>query len=125
MSLVDSLSNVLTSHGAEHRNSEAWPRWGRYVWPNYYVASNFADEVSFLKRWITDRIAWMDEQLGFDPSFILTGDVNRDGEVNVADVNAVINMILSGNFTPGGDVNGDNEVNIADINAVIDLVLNQ
>ena len=54
----------------------------------------------------------------------LKGDVNNDGEVNIADINAVIDMILSGNSDMHGDVNGDNEVNIADINAVIDIILN-
>ena len=51
------------------------------------------------------------------------GDVNLDGEVNIADVNAVINLILAGIHATPGDVNGDGEVNIADINALIDLIL--
>ena len=51
------------------------------------------------------------------------GDVNGDGEVNIADINAVIDMILSGSSSLAGDVNGDGEVNIADINAVIDIIL--
>ena len=51
------------------------------------------------------------------------GDVNCDGEVNIADVNAVIAMILSGKPEDSGDVNGDGEVNIADVNTVIDLIL--
>ena len=51
------------------------------------------------------------------------GDVNGDNEVNIADVNAIIDLILSGRYTKPGDVNGDNEVNIADVNAVIDLIL--
>ena len=52
-----------------------------------------------------------------------TGDVNLDGEVNIADINAVIDMILSGNVLGVGDVNGDGEVNIADVNALIALIL--
>ncbi|MBQ3730939.1 MAG: chitobiase/beta-hexosaminidase C-terminal domain-containing protein [Muribaculaceae bacterium] len=52
------------------------------------------------------------------------GDVNGDGEVSIADVNMLINMILSGTPQPSGDVNGDGEVNIADVNAVIDIILN-
>ena len=51
------------------------------------------------------------------------GDVNLDGEVNIADVNADIDIILSGKFDRLGDVNGDGEVNIADINALIDIIL--
>jgi hypothetical protein len=53
-----------------------------------------------------------------------TGDVNGDHEVNIADVNALIDMILSGNTAATGDVNDDHEVNIADVNALIDLILN-
>ena len=51
------------------------------------------------------------------------GDVNGDGEINIADVNALIDMILSQNISESGDVNGDSEVNIADVNAVIDMIL--
>lgn len=53
----------------------------------------------------------------------LVGDVNHDGEVNIADVNAVIEEILSGGVAPNADVNIDGEVNIADVNAVIDVIL--
>ena len=50
-------------------------------------------------------------------------DVNGDGEVNIADVNAVIDAILSNSATASCDVNGDDEVNIADVNALIDYIL--
>ena len=53
----------------------------------------------------------------------IAGDVNGDGEVTIADVNAVIDMILAGNQGKNGDVNGDGEVGIADANAVIDIIL--
>ena len=54
----------------------------------------------------------------------IKGDVNGDGEVNIADVNAIIDMILTGNMDARGDVNGDTEVNIADVNTIIDIILN-
>ena len=53
----------------------------------------------------------------------IKGDVNHDGEVNIADINAVIAVILTGNLNPSADVNTDAEVNIADINAIITLIL--
>ena len=54
----------------------------------------------------------------------VNGDVNGDGEVNIADVNAVIDAILSGmGEAESFDVNGDGEVNIADVNAVADIIL--
>ena len=59
-----------------------------------------------------------------DKNTYLLGDVNGDREVNIADVNAVIDIILGGSGnTVAADVNGDGEINIADINAVIDIIL--
>ena len=55
----------------------------------------------------------------------LYGDVNGDLEVNIADINTVIGVILDGTaVTPAADVNGDGEINIADINVIIDIILN-
>ena len=51
------------------------------------------------------------------------GDVNGDGEVNIADINAVIDSILSQSGVRAADVNGDGEINIADVNAVINYIL--
>ena len=54
----------------------------------------------------------------------LPGDVNGDREVNIADVNAVINIILGVNDdNTAADVNGDDEINIADVNAIINIIL--
>ena len=53
----------------------------------------------------------------------LKGDVNGDGEVNISDVNALIDGILSEKFTDAMDINGDGEVNISDVNALIDIIL--
>ena len=52
-----------------------------------------------------------------------TGDVNGDGEIGLADINAVIAMIVASDPQPNGDVNGDGEVTIADVNAVIAIIL--
>ncbi len=127
MATVDSLANVLTVQGAEGRNSRAWPRWGVYVWPNYYVADSFADEVDWLKQWLHNRIAWMDEQFGFDPNAILRGDVNGDGNVNISDVTALIDYLLSGEAsgidTEAADCNQDGSINISDVTALIDYLL--
>ena len=53
----------------------------------------------------------------------MKGDVNGDNEVNIADVNALIDMIFNNDTSSVGDVNGDNEINIADVNALIDQIL--
>ena len=60
-------------------------------------------------------------------SSALKGDVNLDGEVSIADVNAVINVILGGqapdDLVKRADVNGDGEVTVNDANEVIDLIV--
>lgn len=68
VALVDSMVSLLNSHGAQQRNTQAWDNWGVYVWPNYYVALDYDDEIDYLKQWLADRIAWMDEKLEYDPN---------------------------------------------------------
>ena len=67
---------------------------------------------------------YFEQIVEMEPEAGLTGDVNRDGEVNIADVNAAVDDILSGNGdTPAADVNGDGEVTIADVNAILAIIL--
>ena len=55
------------------------------------------------------------------------GDVNADGEVNIADANILIGIVLAANSlgypTVLTDCNADGEVNIADINRIIETIL--
>ncbi len=59
---------------------------------------------------------------------VAQGDVDGDGNVNIADVTALIDYLLSGNATgislSAADVNGDSSVNIADVTDLIDILLN-
>ena len=62
-----------------------------------------------------------------DKNASLRGDVNGDGSVNISDVTALIDYLLSGN--PSGvnvtaaDCNQDSSVNISDVTALIDYLL--
>lgn len=60
------------------------------------------------------------------PETIL-GDVNDDGMVSVADINAIISIMVGqqvdDTLQSRADVNGDGSVTIADINAVINIML--
>ena len=54
----------------------------------------------------------------------MPGDVDGDGVVNIADVTALIDILLSGGTVPANaDVDGDGIVNIADVTALIDMLL--
>ena len=101
------------------------------------MSTDYADEIAFLKDWLTTRIAWMDDQLGYEapplppppPPVIPKGDVNADYQVNIADVNLLIDIILGGKVDEEtmarADVNEDGEITLGDIAAVLDIILNQ
>ncbi len=98
----------------------------------FYTVKNLTEAGSYyyrVKALYTDgtQSDWSNSQLVtlFDNGHAhKPGDVNADGEVSIADVNAVIDIILTGIDVSGlGDVNKDGEINIADINAVIDILL--
>ena len=58
-------------------------------------------------------------------SAVATCDANGDGEINIADVSYIIDVILNGQSAAAAacDANGDGEVNIADVSTVIDAIL--
>jgi len=65
---TDTLFNYIDAivgkiNNAQVRNHYKWKTLGRYVWPNYFVADTYEEEIAFLKNWIYERIAWMDDQL--------------------------------------------------------------
>ena len=72
---------------------------------NKYTVADITDQYSYLK-----------------------GDVNNDGEVNIADVSAIIDLLLDNvtiddDLLKRADVNNDDEINIADVSAIIDILL--
>lgn len=64
--MIDSMTLVLGD--APTRNFQKWPILGRYVWPNPFVGATYSSEISYLKRWTTDRIAWIDGQMTLFPT---------------------------------------------------------
>jgi hypothetical protein len=58
MHFIDSVTTYL---GEEtDKNFQKYPVLGQYVWPNYFVGNTYGEEIGYLKRWITERLAWMD-----------------------------------------------------------------
>ena len=63
-------------------------------------------------------------------STTLTGDVNKDGKVTIADVTALVNIILGKDSTEpyeydheAADVNGDSKITVSDVTALVNLLL--
>ena len=48
---------------AQTRHFARWDLLGKEIWPNYFVGETWESELSYLKRWIRDRVAWMDANI--------------------------------------------------------------
>ena len=59
--LIDQIAADLDE--AQKRNFERWPILGQHVASNAYVGDTYRDEVRWLKKWIEDRVAWIDKQV--------------------------------------------------------------
>ena len=59
--------------------------------------------------------------------YVLPGDVDENGEINIADINLIIAVIVGDKVSDRvktlADVDGNKEVNIADVNAIINVIL--
>lgn len=82
------------------------------------VSGRITDHIN----WFENRKTWMDSAVdGLSP----VGDVNVNGKVTVADITALIDMLL-GAVSPvfhAADVNGDDSVDIDDVTILIDMLL--
>lgn len=67
--------------------------------------------------------------LSFEEAAFVLGDVNRDGNVTIADVTALVNIILgkateADNYDmKAANVNGDDDITIADVTALVNIIL--
>jgi len=73
LALVD--SNVELLGDAPDRNFTRWPILGTYVWPNWYIADTYEEEITWMKQWISGRVNWLDGASAWD---IVTADFTAD-----------------------------------------------
>ncbi len=126
MAVVDSIAGVLTADGAVQRNFDAWKLYNRHAWPNHYVAPDFQAEVTYLKKWITDRLGFIDNHLP-DLLPMPHGDLNGDHLVDIGDLNSLINILLARvaptSVKGNPDLDHDGKTDINDINVLLNLLL--
>lgn len=59
--VVDSLTNLISE--AKERNYQRWTGViGYYIWPNSYIGPTYESEISWMKDWISQRLAFLDQQ---------------------------------------------------------------
>ena len=86
-----------------------------HVLPKYLSAYQTADQ------WkdFTNIVADLTE---IEP---IIGDLNADGEISIADVTLLVDVVLRQESTGASDVNGDGETSVADLTALVYLLLNK
>ena len=124
MALGTVFGNKLKTYGNHYKNIFTTTIPSAWKWENLRVVAFVSRPLRNAVYGFTDMYVNNAEVFKFQPGLgVEPGDVNGDGEINIADINALIDIILSGQNQPIADVNGDNEINIADINALIDMIL--
>jgi hypothetical protein len=58
---IDSVTDVLDK--PQVRNFQRWNIMGQYIWPNYYVGNTYQEEVDYIKRWLDQRLSWLDRNM--------------------------------------------------------------
>jgi hypothetical protein len=67
---IDEMATLLNE--AQARNFQRWRILGQDVWPNYYVGRTYQDEVAWMKKWIQQRLEWIDSHLPATPVVVST-----------------------------------------------------
>ena len=113
-----------------------------YVFKGWYDGATYVSGSTSFNYLMPDRHATLTARFVYNPTSpaepesdgtqtnvqtTATGDVNKDGEINVLDVTAVIARSLDAEATELGlyDVNHDGEVNVLDVTKIIELSLQQ
>ena len=61
--------------------------------------------------------------MGLLPEDALAGDTNGDGILNVLDVVAMVNLVLSGGYDEIADLNSDGTLNVLDVVLLVGIIL--
>ena len=100
--------------------------------PTEWVAENL-NVVAFISRPLGNAVNDIfvtnanKRKLGeFDEPTVIPGDVDGDGNVNIEDVSAIIDVLLNGHEAMGMvDVDNNGIINIDDLTALIDILLSE
>ena len=92
------------------------------------LTGDYSAAVQAIKDYLTERFVYLNTKFKeLSASSSRKGDINGDGEVNVADVTTLVDYILGKNPTncneSACDINGDNEINVSDVTSLVDIIL--
>ena len=82
LQFIDSTAQVL-NQGASERNFQRWNILGSYLWPNNFVGSTYADEINYLKNWLSARLEWLDQAINDMEVTGIEWDSSQNISVNI------------------------------------------
>ena len=100
LNYVEDTARLLDE--AQARNFVRWKILGSRLWPNWYVANTYREEIDWMKGWLEARLAWMDRQIGSEfaaasPTFNQQGGYVSPGfDLTMTAVHGAIYYTLDG-----------------------------
>ncbi|MGB2863881.1 MAG: CotH kinase family protein [Sedimentisphaerales bacterium] len=75
---IDDTAALLNE--AQARNFDRWRILGSRVWPNWYIAVTYDEEINWMSGWLEQRLDWMDSQIGYEFAAAPPGFSPQDGQ---------------------------------------------
>ena len=75
---IDDTAALLNE--AQARNFGRWRILGNYIWPNWYIADTYDEEINWMKGWLEQRLDWMDSQIDYELAAAPPGFSPQDGQ---------------------------------------------
>jgi hypothetical protein len=75
---IDDTAALLNE--AQERNFDRWRILSRYVWPNWFIADTYNEEIDWMGNWLEQRLNWMDSQIGYEFAAAPPGFSPQDGQ---------------------------------------------
>jgi len=110
--VIDSLTTLLAD--AQQRNFNTFPVLDQYVWANNYVGGSYENEINYLKNWISDRMAWMDDNLD---GFMYPYSTEMSAGLEAMDLRIFPNPVLS-EFNMSLNSDRSSEIRIEIVNII-------
>lgn len=108
-SFLDAIEPVLTEALADDSNNQ--------------IEGTIAEHFDNRRQWLSERIEAVAVQIEGYIECLMNGDVNYDGAINVLDVVAMVNLVLSGGYDEAADMNGDGTINVLDVVSLVGIIL--
>jgi hypothetical protein len=80
---IDDIVELLSE--AHVRNFDRWSILGSYIWPNWFIAQTYQEEIDWMKGWLEERLTWMDTQIGTEFAAAAPIFSQQGGEISAGD----------------------------------------